>query len=119
MDNSNDIILTRTGRPPLKFNGILIGDGDQDDGKGGNRGNRGEHVSIYRTRGNHYVIEITRWSCWDGERDVSTAEARDTAEQVIEFLQTDDLVGPAAQQAIQQAASVDDGLKAAWTETVD
>jgi hypothetical protein len=113
------IVIERTGRPPLRFNGLLLAEAD-DHHHSGERNNRWEQVSVYRTQGGKVVVLRIHRTCWDGERDQFDATAYDDAGTALEALVGEDgLLSPAAEAAVEKAAKVDPEFASAYSENPD
>lgn len=116
------ITITRTGQPPLRFVGEEISQGDTKTADS----NRWTVVTLYRTKGGKYVSVVKRITQWQGEHNTTEATVYPDAQSLIEGLRNEGgTLGPASQEALDRAtgrygsAVADDGIAAAYVETVD
>ncbi|MBS3949739.1 MAG: hypothetical protein KGZ53_03630 [Peptococcaceae bacterium] len=81
--------LTRTGDRPLQFSGECIA---AADGKyhAGQEQNRWHEMSVYRTMGGKYVVEVAYRTQWQGEEAHYRAAICETIEEVITSLRSID-----------------------------
>lgn len=108
--------LNRTGQPPLKFKGVLLGEGTDKT----HNSTRWNWVYIYRTAGGKYIAYIKAVTQWEGESTYLKGQSLATAKDVIDYLQNEEgNLGEASQDAVENAAVDDEGIKAAWAENVD
>lgn len=115
-DEIKEVTLTRTGQPPLRFKGVLLGVGSTR----GQSSTRWTEVSIHRTSGGKFVACVARRTQWENEHDHVDAKASSTAAEVIGWLGgSEGTLGPASQKAVEQAAQSDPAFAAAWQERVD
>jgi hypothetical protein len=113
------ITLNRTGNPPIRFTGSLIGYADNEF-VGGNRANRWSQVTIYRTKGGNYVAYVSAFTCWQGESDYFKGESFANASEVIEYLKDHaDRLGKVSQEAIEGACENDIEFKLAFVQEVE
>lgn len=109
--------IKRTGQPPIRFLGGLIGNGSTWKASGCTRWTV---VSIYRTAGGNYVAEIVHRTQWEGESDRHEATSKAIPAEIIDWLRGgEDQLGKASQEAIEAAVKVDDRFAEAWQEIVD
>ncbi len=124
IDNVKTYTVRRDGDRDLEFSGVLLGEGR--NGSGGTSGyscdwNRGTDVSIYRTVSGRYVVSVHQWSAWQGETDLHRAAACDGPEDVLSWLVDDcgGQLGRASKEALEAAATNDEGLAGVLTERID
>ena len=97
--------IERTGIPNLDFDGEIIG----------TSGGTSPRVKIYRTKGLQYVAQL------DANLKFSKAQHFDKPDGVIAYFRNMASPSPLPQDcedAIEDAATHDDGFKAAWNEHV-
>lgn len=114
----NAISISRTGMPPIRFTGEIIGEGTTRH----HNSTRWTNVRIYATKGGKFVAEVQRRTQWQGERDTTNGNSFSTAAECIEWLAGEtgtNGVGVASQEAIEAAAKVNDQFGAAWVENVE
>jgi hypothetical protein len=120
--------VRRDGDRPLRFHGMLLGEGEH--GTGGTSGykcdwNRGVRVRIYRRKAGGYVVTWAHWSQWQGERGQRRAEVCATPEGVLIALRDGEVTGGTGElraaelEALEDAATRDDGLSAIAVEDLD
>lgn len=85
------ITVTRTGAPPLVFEGeeVASSDSRQVDGSG-YRKNRWHEVQVWRTAGGNFVASIRYRTCWQGEEDLSWAKSAGSASEISVWLRAFD-----------------------------
>lgn len=114
-----DYTIKRTGLPPIKFNGELIGSGSTEI-EHGNRANRWTEVEIYKTKGGKFIASVGRLTIWQGESDHYKAASFEKATDVIEWLKGEGgTLGKASQTAVEKAVQADPSFADAWIEVVD
>lgn len=117
--------VLRDGDRDLRFTGWLLGEGEH--GTGGNSGfrkdwTRGIVVQIYLTTGRRIVVGARRWSRWQGEGEIHTAEACRTASEALSWLEADSRdgrLGPASKAAWEAACGRYAGLEGEDVEVID
>ena len=118
MTTTNDSVMTtlrRTGLPPIKFLGELIGCGST---KTAQNNGRWTEVEIYRTAAGRYLWHVGNLTCWEGEHDYYTAGSCATPAEVIAALMGDEhRLGRASQEACEDAAETDPAFK--FEEVID
>lgn len=118
--------ITRTGFPPLRFNGTDLAYADTRV-EGGETQNRWVEVTLFKTSGGKYVARVARKSQWRDEDTTIEATVYADAAALIQGLRNDEgRLGRASQEALERAAGLypgtaptDDGIAAAYVETVD
>lgn len=111
-----DYTIRREGKPFLKFQGEVIGQGETEPGS-----YRGTKVTIFRTRAKNYVVQVVRFDRSVGSERID-GESFSSASAIIDWLRVDGgdrTVGQASQQAIETACNKDENFKSAWVETVE
>lgn len=88
------VVLKRSGKPGLEFEGELLYEGESSPDQASDRWSgavgRWEKVRVYRTAGGKYVVWIARYTAWQGERDVYLAEVFSSPEGVVEYLESEE-----------------------------
>jgi hypothetical protein len=103
--------LGRQGLPPIKFTGIIIGQGEI---------NGAFFVTIYKTKAGRYVGHIERRHGFDKVVVYSNATHSQTPSDVIDWLKEgEETLGKASQDAVEQACKNDPSFAAAWVEVVE
>jgi len=96
--------IGRTGLPPIKFRGEMIGSGSTRR----HDSDRWTTVRIYRTAAGRYIYQVSNLTCWDGERDYFTAGSCASSAEVIAALKDDNgYLGAASQEACEEATKAD------------
>lgn len=114
-----DYQIKRTGLPPIKFSGEVIGSGSTEI-EHGNRSNRWTEVEIYKTKGGKFVATVGHLTIWQGESDHYKAQSFEKASDAIEWLKGEGgTLGKASQSAVEKAVQNDPSFAEAWVETVE
>jgi len=110
-----DFTIRREGKPFLKFQGEIIGQGETEPSA-----YRGTKVIIFRTPSGNYVVQVVRFDRTVGSERID-GEAFSDVSSIIDWLRVDGgerTVGQASQQAIETACNKDENFKSAWIEIV-
>jgi hypothetical protein len=110
------ITLDRTGLPPIRFTGSMIGHAMITTGAG-----RRTDVGIYRSKGGKWLAQVGHLTQWEKEHDSYSATSTDTATGLIEWLTADNdgHLGRASQEACENAAKNDPEFAKAFVEEVE
>jgi hypothetical protein len=109
-------MIIRDGLPPLRFKGVCIGEAST---KTSYNDTRGTDISIYKTKGGKFVVEVEVWSCWQGETGSTSAYSFDDFKALIEGLeQNEGCLSAVAQEAIEDAIKERPELRECYIEDV-
>jgi crotonobetainyl-CoA:carnitine CoA-transferase CaiB-like acyl-CoA transferase len=89
MSESNSYLLSRSGRPPLKFTGEEIA-GSEGRIQNGHDHNRWHDLTVYRTAAGAYVVAIQYHTQWQGECEHAEAVVCGDTDEVAAQLQSYD-----------------------------
>ncbi len=110
--------LTRTGDRPLTFTGEVVASAG---GKmhGGQNQNRYHEITVYRTTGGKYVLEVEYCTCWSGEDGRHYAEVCNSPDAIVDALRFCDplehLQGfPAHPAYADKQARLEESLRQRW-----
>jgi hypothetical protein len=117
-----EIILSRTGDVPLKFEGDCIAEVSTRLARGQER-NRWFEVALYRTRGAKYVLAIGYRTQWQGEHDVDSVIPCVNPEEVRQELQLfdplRDVTGyPLGEAYAEKQARLERTLRLDWANAI-
>lgn len=112
--------ITRDNDRNLRFEGRSLGHGEQGNSMYRADWNRWTVVEIYETESGRYVVAITSYTKWEGERDRSRALIIDTAEELIPALVEDagGHLGSASKEALENAAKKCEAIAAHICEEI-
>lgn len=118
--------IARDGKPPIRFIGQQIGQGETARDHNGNR-NRWTTVTIFGTKGGNFILQEKSQTCWQGESDTCDAQSFATAADVIEYLRMaaeqcgseGESLSEEAAEAVEEAAAANADFAAAWVVVVD
>lgn len=118
-----EIVIRRTGKPPLKLQSMIRPGSDKAGWVGSTQttnSTRWTEINIHKTKGGKYIAKIARVSQWENEDTEVTAQVCETPCDVIKFLQNDDgVLGSASQEAIESASKDLPEFRAAFVEVVE
>jgi len=83
------VTVLRSGDIPLRFRGERIATASSETVRGQSR-NRWHEISVYRTEGGSYVLQIDYVTRWQGEVDINGVWICDDARQVARRLREHD-----------------------------
>lgn len=109
-------MITREGKPPLRFNGSLLAEAGAETGTGYHT-----TVRIYATKSGKFIAEIERCTQWQGQTDTTTAEAFDGFDKLIDWLIEDSgggTLGRLSQEAVEDAIKERPELREHFVEEV-
>lgn len=110
------ITLDRTGLPPIRFTGAVIGATTIETGAG-----RRTRVKIFRSKGGKWLAQVGHLTQWEKEHDSYSATSAETPTELIAWLVADNggSLGRASQEACEDAAKENEEFAKAFVEEVE